>query len=56
MRQFPEEILPSHAQFLSQMGSDKEMGKGMAVIRFNGKADMVYAKLRPMEAEILFGS
>lgn len=56
MKQYPDEILPSHAQFLAQMGADKDMGKGMAVIRYGGKADMIYAKLRPMEANALFGS
>jgi hypothetical protein len=56
MAQFPDEILPSHAQFLSKAGSDKETGKGMAVIRADGKADMIYAKLRPMEEQALFGS
>ncbi|MCP4358149.1 MAG: hypothetical protein GY796_09070 [Chloroflexi bacterium] len=56
MEHYPDEILPSHAQFLTKAGSDKEVGKGMAVIRAGGKADMIYAKLRPMEERALFGS
>jgi hypothetical protein len=38
------------------MGSDDRHGKGMAVVRANGKADMVYFQLRPIEAEYLLGS
>ena len=53
---FKDEILPSHAEFLARMGSDDRHGKGMAVVRANGKADMVYFQLRPMEADCLFGS
>jgi hypothetical protein len=53
---FKDEILPSHAEFLARMGSDDRHGKGMAVVRANGKADMVYWQLRPSEAEHLFGS
>ncbi|MBX3061017.1 MAG: hypothetical protein KF770_31550 [Anaerolineae bacterium] len=56
MAHYPDEILPSHVQFLAKMGSDKETGKGMAVMRAGGKADMIYAKLRPTEERILFGS
>lgn len=53
---FKDEILPSHAEFLARMGSDDRHGKGMAVVRSNGRADMVYWQLRPSEAEHLFGS
>ncbi|NKQ35316.1 MAG: hypothetical protein HF973_06805 [Chloroflexi bacterium] len=53
---FKDEILPSHAEFLARMGSDDRHGKGMAVVRANGKADMVYFQLRPIEVEHLFGS
>ncbi|HUM70112.1 MAG TPA: hypothetical protein PLK31_14855, partial [Chloroflexota bacterium] len=53
---FKDEILPSHAEFLARMGSDDRHGKGMAVVRANGKADMVYVQLRPMEEEYLLGS
>lgn len=53
---YKDEILPSHAEFLARMGSDDQHGKGMAVVRANGKADMVYFQLRPIEAEYLFGS
>lgn len=53
---YKDEILPSHAEFLARMGSDDRHGKGMAVVRANGKADMVYFQLRPIEAESLFGS
>lgn len=55
-RHFKDEILPSHAEFLARMGSDDRHGKGMAVVRANGKADMVYFQLRPMESDRLFGS
>jgi hypothetical protein len=55
-RHFRNEILPSHAEFLAQMGSDVDHGKGMAVVRADGKADMVYFQLRPSEARHLFGS
>lgn len=53
---YKDEILPSHAEFLARMGSDDRQGKGMAVVRANGKADMVYWQLRPLEAEQLIGS
>ncbi|MCL4266129.1 MAG: hypothetical protein KJ069_23165 [Anaerolineae bacterium] len=53
---YKDEILPSHAEFLARMGSDDRHGKGMAVVRANGKADMVYLQLRPIEAEYLLGS
>ncbi|MFZ1397318.1 MAG: hypothetical protein WAS33_10495, partial [Candidatus Promineifilaceae bacterium] len=53
---YKDEILPSHAVFLARMGSDDRHGKGMAVVRFNGKADMVFFQLRPIEAEYLLGS
>ena len=56
MKHYPDEILPTHAEFLARMGSDDKFGKGMAVVRYNGKADMVYWKLRPMEEDALFGS
>lgn len=55
-RQYPTAILPSHAQFLANMGADHDRGKGMAVVSYNGKADTLYLKLRPMEASALFGS
>ena len=53
---YKDEILPSHAAFLARMNGDSRHGKGMAVIRANGKADMVYFQLRPLEAEHLLGS
>jgi hypothetical protein len=53
---FKDEILPYHAEYLARMGSDDQHGKGMAVVRANGKADMVYFQLRPTEAAYLFGS
>ncbi len=53
---YKDEILPSHAEFLARMGSDDRHGKGMAVVRANGKADMVFFQLRPIEAEYLIGS
>jgi len=53
---YKDEILPSHAEFLARMGSDDRHGKGMSVVRANGKADMVYFQLRPIEAEYLIGS
>ncbi|MCB0008273.1 MAG: hypothetical protein KDE04_17535, partial [Anaerolineales bacterium] len=53
---FKDEVLPSHAEFLARMGSDDRHGKGMAVVRAGGKADMIYWQLRPSEAEHLFGS
>lgn len=55
-KHYKDEILPSHAEFLARMGSDDRHGKGMAVVRANGKADMVYFQLRPIEAEYLLGS
>jgi|GEM_PF-2674310 len=55
-RHYKREILPSHAEFLARMGSDIDHGKGMAVVRADGKADMVYFQLRPTEAAYLFGS
>lgn len=55
-KHYKDEILPSHAEFLARMGSDDRHGKGMAVVRFNGKADMVFFQLRPIEAEYLLGS
>ena len=55
-QQYPTSILPSHAQFLANMGADHDRGKGMAVVSYNGKADTLYLKLRPMEANALFGS
>ncbi len=55
-RQYPTSILPSHAQFLANMGADHDRGKGMAVVSYNGKADTLYLKLRPMEEAALFGS
>ena len=55
-RHYKSEILPSHAEFLAQMGSDVDHGKGMAVVRADGKADMVYFQLRPGEARISLGS
>jgi len=54
--QYKDEILPAHAEFLARVGSDDRHGKGMAVVRFNGKADKIYVQLRPSEAEYLFGS
>ena len=53
---YKEEILPSHAEFLARMGSEEQHGKGMAVVRSGGKADMIYCQLRPMEEQVLFGS
>ena len=53
---YKDEILPSHAEFLARMGSDDRHGKGMSVVRANGKADMVYFQLRPIESEYLLGS
>jgi hypothetical protein len=38
------------------MGSENDYGKGMAVVRYNGKAEMVYCKLRPSEEDVLLGS
>ncbi|MCC6606791.1 MAG: hypothetical protein IT327_26535, partial [Anaerolineae bacterium] len=55
-RHYKDEILPSHAEFLARMGSDDRHGKGMAVVRFNGKADMVFFQLRPTVAYFLLGS
>lgn len=56
VKHFKDEILPSHAEYLTRMGSDDRHGKGMAVVRANGKADMVFFQLRPIEAEYLLGS
>jgi len=56
LRIYKDEILPSHAEHLARTGSDDRYGKGMAVIRKNGKSDMVYLQLRPFEAEHLLGS
>jgi hypothetical protein len=53
---YKDEILPVHAEFLTRAGSDDRHGKGMAVIRFNGKADTVYFQLRPLEQQYLLGS
>lgn len=53
---FKGEILPVHAEFLARMGSENDYGKGMAVVRYNGKAEMVYCKLRPSEEDVLLGS
>jgi Cdc6-like AAA superfamily ATPase len=53
---YKDEILRSQAEFLARVGSDDRYGKGMAVIRANGRADMVYFQLRPLEAEYLLGS
>ena len=41
---------------VAQMGSNVDHGKGMAVVRADGRADMVYFQLRPSEAAHLFGS
>jgi hypothetical protein len=35
-RHYKSEILPSHAEFLAQMGSNVDHGKGMAVVRADG--------------------
>ncbi len=53
---YKEEVLPSHAEFLARVGSDDEHGKGMVVVRYNGRADKVYIQLRPGEADCLIGS
>ncbi|MCB8975799.1 MAG: hypothetical protein H6657_00020 [Ardenticatenaceae bacterium] len=53
---FKDEILSSHAEFLARMGSDDRHGKGMAVVRANGRADMIFFQLRPIEATYLLGS
>jgi hypothetical protein len=53
---YVDEFLRSHAEFLVRMGSDDRYGKGMAVIRANGRADMIYLQLRPTEAQYLLGS
>jgi hypothetical protein len=53
---YKDEILPSHAEFLARIGSDDRHGKGMAVVRAGGKADMVYFQLRPIESAYLLGS
>jgi hypothetical protein len=55
-RHYKDEILTSHAEFLARMGSDDRYGKGMAIVRVNGKADTIYFQLRPSEATYLFGS
>ncbi|MCI0395757.1 MAG: hypothetical protein L0322_12555 [Chloroflexi bacterium] len=55
-RHYKDEILASHAEFLARMGSDDRYGKGMAIVRANGKSDMVYFQPRPSEAAYLFGS
>jgi hypothetical protein len=49
-------ILSSQAEFLARMGSDDGVGKGMSLVCFDGRADMVYWQLRPTEATYLFGS
>ncbi|MBX3055888.1 MAG: hypothetical protein KF770_05385 [Anaerolineae bacterium] len=56
VKHFKDEILPSHAEFLARMGSDDRHGKGMAVVRANGRADTVFCQLRPTEEEYLLGS
>jgi hypothetical protein len=56
MEMFPGVILSSHVEFLTQMGSDDQLGKGMALIARNGRADTVYVQLRPIEAACLLGS
>ena len=56
VNQFRDEILPSHAEFLTRMGSDEAQGKGMAIVRAGGKADTVHWQLRPTEALSLLGS
>jgi DNA helicase HerA-like ATPase len=53
---FKQMILPSHAEFLARMGADDELGKGMAVMCWRGKADTVYCQLRDTEARYLIGS
>lgn len=53
---YKDEILRSQAEWVARMGSDDQHGKGMALIRFNGRADMVYFQLRPLEAAYLLGS
>lgn len=53
---YKDEILRSQAEWVARMGSDERHGKGMALIRFNGRADMVYFQLRPLEAAYLLGS
>ncbi|MEJ2750820.1 MAG: hypothetical protein P8183_23370, partial [Anaerolineae bacterium] len=49
-------LLSVHVGFLARMGSENDYGKGMAVIIYEGKAEMVYFKLRPSEADHLLGS
>jgi hypothetical protein len=56
VKQFKDVLMPSHAEFLTRIGSDDRHGKGMAVVAYNGRADMVYWQLRQMEAACLFGS
>jgi hypothetical protein len=56
MEMFPGVILSSHVEFLTRMGSDDQLGKGMALIARSGRADTVYIQLRPIEAACLLGS
>jgi hypothetical protein len=56
MEMFPGIILYSHVEFLTRMGSDDQLGKGMALIARNGRADTIYVQLRPIEAACLLGS
>lgn len=56
MGHYKDEILPSHVERLAQMGSDDRLGQGMAVVRFNGRADTIRIVLRPSEAAYLLGS
>ncbi|HFC11388.1 MAG TPA: DUF853 family protein [Anaerolineae bacterium] len=56
-QQYPGAFLPTHVEFLDEMGSRTDAGaKGMGVIIYQNRVEMIYMQLRPREATQLLGS
>ena len=56
VKHYKDEILPSRLSSWPGWAAMTGTAKAWAVVRANGKADMVYFQLRPIEAEYFFGS
>ncbi len=55
--QYPGAFLPTHVDFLDEMGSRTDANaKGMGVLLYQNRAEMIYMQLRPREAATLLGS
>ncbi len=55
--QYPGAFLPTHVDFLDEMGSRTDANaKGMGVLIYQNRAEMLYMQLRPREASALLGS